>query len=325
MIHRITSHDVRQAVDNAFRRFGPAPEQTTSDPTAAPGIAVCTADGEIVAAGDSDYRFRIGRIADTATALLALQQSDARTFLDRIRIGAPHPSPRRYECGFPSLNPLSDAGALAVCSMIRPTGDADAKWRTIAGFIESLCGSPVERPETHRAADPVRWRELARRLKKQGLLHDEADLSTDLCLRQRRFGVTARQLAVMGASIACEGSNPVSWEELFHANLTPRIAALMATAGSGDRSGAWLFLAGIPATANDEGAVLAVIPGVMGIAVRVPPSATESGPAAADAAARQIVRYLAGRLGINLFASEKPVLAPFGTPLPQTAEAEYVR
>ena len=123
-------------------------------------------------------------------------------------------------------------------------------------------------------------------------------MSLDLYTRQCSLGITARQLAVMAATIANCGTNPVTWEEVFHPNLTPHIASLMATVGFYEHTGDWLFNTGLPAKTGVGGGIMAVIPGVMGLAAFAPPLDS----AGNSVKAQKALEYISVRLGLNIFS-----------------------
>lgn len=276
------------------------------------GIAVCLADGRSVTVGDADYRFGIESVSKVPTALLAMNQYSARKVLERIgadATGQPFGSITAIllENGRPST-PLVNAGAIAACSMIKPTGKAEAKWKAIEAFVSALCGAKVSViDELYRSQSEADFdnRSIAWLLKNFDRIYDDPLLSLDLYTRQCSLGVTTRQLAVMAATIANCGTNPVTWEEVFHPNLTPPIAALMATAGFYERTGDWLFNTGLPAKTGVGGGIMAVIPGLMGLAAFAPPLDS----AGNSVRAKKALEYISARLGLNIFSPARVEMA----------------
>ena len=204
--------------------------------------------------------------------------------------------------------PLVNAGAISACSMIKPTGNAEAKWKAIVDFISGLCGSKVSvLDELYRSESETNFnnRSIAWLLKNYNRIYDDPDMSLDLYTRQCSLGITAKQLAVMAATIANCGTNPVTWEEVFHPNLTPHIASLMATVGFYEHTGDWLFNTGLPAKTGVGGGIMGVVPGVMGVAAFAPPLDDAGNSVKAQAALSDIV----GRLNLNIFHPRKSILA----------------
>ena len=196
--------------------------------------------------------------------------------------------------------PLVNAGAIAACSMIRPTGASDAKWKAITEFIEALTGSRIAViDELYRSESETNFnnRAIAWLLRNYGRIYDDPELSLDLYTRQCSLGVTARQLAVMAATIASGGVNPITHLKVFDAALTPKITALMATVGFYEHTGDWLYATGLPAKSGVGGGILAVVPGVMGLAAFAPPLDEAGNSVKAQKALAQI----ADRLSLGLF------------------------
>lgn len=316
----ITISAVKEAVEAAYTHFREERGGKNADyipylkkvPSDLFGIAVCLADGRSVTVGDTDYRFGIESVSKVPTAILAMNQYSARKVLDRIgadATGLPFNSIMAIllENDHPST-PLVNAGAISACSMIKPTGNAEAKWKAIETFISALCGAPVSViDELYRSESETNFnnRSIAWLLKNFDRIYDDPTLSLDLYTRQCSLGVTARQLAVMAATIANCGTNPVTWEEVFHPNLTPHIAALMATVGFYERTGDWLFNTGLPAKTGVGGGIMAVIPGVMGLAAFAPPLDA----AGNSVKAQKALEYISVRLGLNIFSPARVEVA----------------
>ena len=320
MIQKIDKQTVRAAVEAAYDRCKEEQGGKNADyipylagvPSTLFGIAACLPDGDVVAVGDTDYVFGIESVSKVPTAILAMIQYGAKEILDRIgadATGLPFNSIMALllEKEHPST-PLVNAGAISACSMIRPTGDADGKWRAIVSFIADLPGSEVEviddlyRSET---APNFNTKSIAWLLKNYARIYDDPELSLDLYTRQCSLGITARQLAVMAATIANCGTNPVTWEEVFHPNLTPHIASLMATVGFYEHTGDWRFNTVLPAKTGVGGGIMAVIPGVMGLAAFAPPLDS----AGNSVKAQKALEYISVRLGLNIFSSARVELA----------------
>ncbi|MFR7404792.1 MAG: glutaminase [Coriobacteriaceae bacterium] len=109
------------------------------------GISLCLPDGRLISVGDTDYRFGIESVSKVHTAILALEQHGAQAILDDIgadATGLPFNSifAILLENDRPST-PLVNAGAIAACSLVKPHGDADGKWKAIFDNMTALLGS----------------------------------------------------------------------------------------------------------------------------------------------------------------------------------------
>ena len=312
MILKLNKQQIRTALEEAYDHYKDNTEGKNADyipflagvPSRLFGIAACLPDGELIAVGDTDYAFGIESVSKVPTALLAMHQYGAETVLRQIgadATGLPFNSIMAIllENDHPST-PLVNAGAIAACSMIRPTGTSDAKWKAITEFIEALTGSRIAViDELYRSESETNFnnRAIAWLLRNYGRIYDDPELSLDLYTRQCSLGVTARQLAVMAATIASGGVNPITHLKVFDAALTPKITALMATVGFYEHTGDWLYATGLPAKSGVGGGILAVVPGVMGLAAFAPPLDEAGNSVKAQKALAQIV----DRLSLGLF------------------------
>ena len=320
MIQKIDKQTVRAAVEAAYDRCKEEQGGKNADyipylagvPSTLFGIAACLPDGDVVAVGDTDYVFGIESVSKVPTAILAMNQYGAKEILDRIgadATGLPFNSIMALllEKEHPST-PLVNAGAISACSMIRPTGDADGKWRAIVSFIADLTGSEVEViDELYRSETATNFnnKSIAWLLKNYARIYDDPELSLDLYPRQCSLGVTARQLAVMAATIASGGVNPLTRKEVFKPGLAPKITSMMATVGFYEHTGDWLFTTGLPAKTGVGGGIMGVVPGVMGLAAFAPPL-DEAGN---SVKAQRALAYIAGRLNLGVFGTTRCVMA----------------
>ncbi|WP_418677021.1 glutaminase A [Alistipes dispar] len=320
MIQKIDNQTVRAAVEAAYDRCKEEQGGKNADyipylagvPSTLFGIAACLPDGDVVAVGDTDYVFGIESVSKVPTAILAMNQYGAKEILDRIgadATGLPFNSIMALllEKEHPST-PLVNAGAISACSMIRPTGDADGKWRAIVSFVADLTGSEVEViDELYRSETATNFnnKSIAWLLKNYARIYDDPELSLDLYTRQCSLGVTARQLAVMAATIASGGVNPLTRKEVFKPGLAPKITSMMATVGFYEHTGDWLFTTGLPAKTGVGGGIMGVVPGVMGLAAFAPPL-DEAGN---SVKAQRALAYIAGRLNLGVFGTTRCVMA----------------
>lgn len=268
------------------------------------GIAVVLPDGEVIVQGDTDYVFGIESVSKVHTAILAMRQYGADTILQKIgadATGLPFNSVMAIllENDHPST-PLVNAGAITACSMVKPTGNADAKWQAIVENMTDLCGSPLKLlDELYKSESETNFnnRSIAWLLRNYNRIYDDPNMSLDLYTRQCSMGVTARQLAVAAATIAGSGKNPVTGKQVFDPSMMPQIVSLIATVGFYEHTGDWLYTSGIPAKTGVGGGVMGILPGGFGIAAFSPPLDDAGNSVRAQAA----IKYVAQKLGVNVF------------------------
>ena len=262
---------MNEAVNEAYEKFRGDDGGKNADyipflanvPSQLFGISVCLPDGEIVEAGDTDYVFGVESVSKVPTAILAMEQYGPDTVLDQIgadATGLPFNSIMAIllENDHPST-PLVNAGAIAACSMVKPVGDASGKWKAITDFLEKLCGSPlVLQDELYKSESETNFnnRSIAWLLKNYNRIYDDPDMALDIYTRQCSIGVTAKQLATMAATIANGGKNPVTKQQVFKPELSPKIASMMATVGFYEHTGDWLFTTGLPAKTGVGGGIM---------------------------------------------------------------------
>ena len=327
MTPKIDRQHVAQALRGAYDRVKNTTGGKNADyipylanvPSTLFGIAACLTDGTVVAVGDTEYRFGIESVSKVPTALLAMQQYGAQEVLDRIgadATGLPFNSiiAILLENDHPST-PLVNAGAISACSMIKPVGDSSGKWKSIVDFLSALAGSPVEViDDLYRSESDTNFnnRSIAWLLKNYGRIYDDPMAALDLYTRQCSIGVTAAQLATAAATIAAGGVNPLTHKRVFRSELTPRIVALMATVGFYEHTGDWLFETGLPAKSGVGGGIMAVVPGVMGLAAFAPPLDS----AGNSVKAQKALSFIARELDLNLFGTTRCTVA---APVPAEA------
>ena len=106
------------------------------------------------------------------------------------------------------------------------------------------------------------------------------------------------QLARMGATLANNGKNPVTGEQVIKAANVPYILSTMTMAGLYDGSGGWAWKVGLPAKSGVGGGIVAVVPGKGAIAVFSP----RLDDAGNSVKAQRVIEYVAEKLDFNLFS-----------------------
>ena len=268
--------DMQMAVSQAHKRYqsdrsGTIPDFVPRLAKVSPdlyGVVIVRVNGKIYEAGDTRVPFVLTAVATPFTAaLVAEQQGGAaiRSALDR-------------------------EGSITTISLVKPQHDSDAKWRTVLGNFGAFAGRELFLDaEMYRSASAATAsvQEAARRLAAQGQLHDEADATADLFVKQGAVSLTARELAIMAATLANDGKNPVTGKAVVKAEVSQSLQALISTSG--------LQKVGMTAMAGQGGAIFAIVPGRMGIATYSPPL---------DAAGNSVrgqraIKYLSHALQVN--------------------------
>ena len=268
------------------------------------GIAVITTDNRVFTLGDVGYSFSIQSISKVFTLALAMEEFGPDKVFERV---GSEPTGRPFNSvsavvDMPTHtgNPLVNAGAIATTSLISGS-DANAKWNKILEFYGKAAGeklSLIDEVYKSEAATNQGNRALAALLLKYDRIYSDPLEAVDIYTKQCSVGVNVKQLALMGATLANDGVNPVTGERVINSDDIPHILATMAMAGLYDGSGGWAWHVGLPAKSGVGGGILAVVPGKGAIAVFAPPL-DEAGN---SVKAQKVISYVAQKLAINLFS-----------------------
>jgi glutaminase len=203
-----------------------------------------------------------------------------------------------------TMNPLVNAGAMATTSLV-PGTTADEKFESIVAAMSRFAGRRLVMDADvyeSEAATNDRNRGIAHLLDGYGRMYCDPDLATDVYTRQCSLRVSARDLAVMGATLANGGVNPVTGDQAIETRYCKRVLAVLATAGLYEHSGQWLYDVGLPGKSGVAGGIVTVSPGKGGLGTFSP----RLDAAGNSVRGQHVTKYLSEALGLNLFAS-----APF--------------
>ena len=269
------------------------------------GVCVVAADGTTYAAGDTDIEFTIMSVSKPFVFALVCQHLGPESVRARLGVngtGRSFNSLAAVESGNGRTNPMVNSGAIAATSLV-PGANADAKWRAIHDCLSRFAGRELGvNAEVYRSASETndRNQSIARLLHSYGCLYSDPAEATDLYTRQCSLDVSARDLAVMGATLADGGINPVTGERVIDAVTCRHTLAVMTTAGLYETSGDWLYDVGLPGKSGIGGGIVTVAPGKGGLGTFAPRL-----DAAGNSVKGQLVaRDLSRSLGLDLFVSE---------------------
>jgi glutaminase len=268
------------------------------------GVVAVSTDGQIVSDGDVAHVFSIQSISKVFTLALAMDELGADEVFAKVGsepTGRPFNSVTAVaEMPTHTGNPLVNAGAIATVSLIQAP-NADAKWQKILDFYSRVAGEKLSLMQDvykSEADTNAGNKALAALLLKYDRIYADPLESVDVYTKQCSVGVTAKQLAVMGATLANDGVNPITHEQVIKKDNVPEILATMTIAGLYDGSGGWAWHVGLPAKSGVGGGIVAVVPGKGAIAVFAPPL----DGAGNSVKAQKTIAYVADQLGMNLFS-----------------------
>ena len=268
------------------------------------GVAVVTTDNQVFTIGEVNYSFSIQSISKVFTLALAMEELGADKVFEKIGsepTGRPFNSPLAVvDMPTHTGNPLVNAGAIATTSLISGKNAAD-KWGKILDFYSRAAGEKlvlIDEVYKSEAATNTGNKALSYLLAKYDRIYADPFESVDIYTKQCSVGVNATQLARMGATLANNGINPATGEQVIESEDIPHILSTMAMAGLYDGSGGWAWHVGLPAKSGVGGGIVAVAPGKGAIAVFAPPL-DEAGN---SVKAQEVIDYVAQKLNYNLYS-----------------------
>jgi len=268
------------------------------------GVAIVTTDNQVFTLGDVNYSFSIQSISKVFTLALAMEELGPNKVFEKVGsepTGRPFNSPLAVvDMPTHTGNPLVNAGAIATTSLISGR-DAEDKWNKILNFYSKAAGEKlvlIDEVYKSEAATNTGNKALSMLLAKYDRIYADPFESVDIYTKQCSVGVNAAQLARMGATLANNGVNPATGEQVIKREDIPHILSTMTMAGLYDGSGGWAWHVGLPAKSGVGGGIVAIVPGKGAIAVFAPPL-DEAGN---SVKAQEVIEYVTQKLSYNLYS-----------------------
>ena len=240
------------------------------------GIVLVTSDGHCYEVGEARKEFTIQSISKPFIYALGIKTLSLELMAEKIDV---EPSGEAFnalslhpETGKPR-NPMINAGAIAASALLCNVDPVNAE-DIMLDYFEALAGRRLTIDQSIYLSEKEtghRNRAIGYMLRNFGIIDVDPEPALDLYFRQCSISVTCRDLAIMGATLACQGRNPVTGRSILSPEITVPVLALMGSCGMYDFAGQWLHDVGIPAKSGVAGGVMAVMPGRFGIAVYSPP------------------------------------------------------
>jgi len=278
--------------DGELSRVYPALERAPAD---ALGIAVAATTGQVFTVGDAGDEFTIMSVSKPFVFALVCERIGPDAIRDRVGVnstGLPFNSIEAVERSPDGrTNPMVNSGAIATTSLA-------PDWDFIRAGLSRFAGRPLgfdDEVYASASATNSRNQAIARLL---DLDRDPAD-AVDLYTRQCSLRVSARDLAVMGATLADGGVNPVTGERVIEAEVCHYTLAVMLTAGLYEDSGSWLYDVGLPAKSGIGGGIVTISPGKGGMGTYAP----RLDAAGNSVKGSLVARHLSQQLGLDLLIS----------------------
>ena len=310
------SQDPAVALNDAYGKYKSLKEGKNADyiPALAKvdpnifGIVLVTTDGKVYTAGDVQSQVSIQSISKVFTMAKVMEESGPEAIEKTIGVDA---TGMRFNSivsieqsqkvlGGPEMNSLVNPGAIATTSMVKGGTRAEI-WNKLLSFYSDFAGRQLavnQEVFKSEAETNQRNKAIGALMYAYGYIKANPDQATDIYTEQCSVNVNAKDLAVMAATLAAGGKNPVTGKQVMSAKNVPYVLAVMATAGLYDDTGKWLYHTGLPGKSGVGGGIIAVAPGKFGIAVVSPPLDDAGNSVKAQKAIRDIV----ASLGANPYA-----------------------
>jgi glutaminase len=276
-------HEIQATIEDLHQRYRPHTQGhvATYIPELANahaedfGIAIASAEGRVFETGDCDRLFTMQSISKPFTFGMALEEFGHDKVSEHVGVepsgdafNAIELQPGRNR----PYNPMINSGAIATTALLYARWGEDAFEQILARF-GAAAGHPLEMDERVFESERRtghRNRAIAHLLLNFGLVHEAAEHALDVYFKQCSILVTCRDLAMMAATLANMGRNPVTGVQAFDIGTVKFMLAIMLTCGMYDYSGEWAFRVGVPAKSGVSGGVIAVVNRQLGIACYSP-------------------------------------------------------
>lgn len=265
------------------------------------GIVLVTPDGRVFEKGDTAHKFSIQSISKVFTMAEVMEEKGTKAIEDSVGVlatGDVFNSIMAIEKNKGhKMNAFVNPGAIATTSMVSGK-TADEVWKKIITVQSEFAGRQLEvDQQVYKSESETNQRNQAigMLMHAYDIIKDKPQQATDLYTRQCSIAVNAKDLAVMSATLANGGFNPVTKQQVVEQKYVKNILAVMSTAGLYDNAGEWLFTTGLPAKSGVGGGIIAVSPGKFGIAT-FSPRLDEAGNSVRG---QEAIAYITEKLNAN--------------------------
>jgi glutaminase len=312
--HLPTHERIEALMAEAYARYRANPDGQNSEvypalarvPSELFGICVVDTTGNVYAVGEAVFDFTIMSVSKPFVFALVCQQVGVEKVRQDVGVNATGLAFNSLAAIEQNLdgrtNPMVNAGAIATTSLV-PGATLESKWQFIHDGLSQFAGRSLPfNEEVYASASATNYRNqsIARLLQSYGRIYMDPADATDLYTMQCSVNVSAKDLAVMGATLADGGVNPLTKTRVVDAAICHYTLAVMATAGLYETSGDWLYDIGLPGKSGIGGGIVTVSPGKGGLGTFAP-RLDEAGNSVKG---QLVAKFLSQQLGLDLFVSQ---------------------
>lgn len=252
------------------------PELAEVDPERL-GASIAMVDGELYASGDTDSLFTIQSISKPFVYALALADRGFEKVLDKVGVepsGEPFNEISLEDSSGRPLNPMINAGAITTHSLVgtETMNPAERMERVISG-LSAFAGRSLDVDEAVYSSEiehAHRNLAIAHMLRSHDILTENPAGVVEGYTRQCSLLVNVQDLAMMAATLANYGIQPVTGEQVVPKTVVRQVLSVMFTCGMYNAAGDWATQVGIPAKSGVGGGIIGAVPGQLGLATFSP-------------------------------------------------------
>jgi glutaminase len=303
-------HELQVAIEEMHQRYRPLdagevatyiPELGRANPDDF-AISIATSEGQVFETGDTDRPFTIQSISKPFTFGMALEEFGHAKVAQHVGVepsGDAFNSIELQNGTNRPFNPMVNSGAITVSALLH-SRFGDEAFDLLLARLSEAAGRTLKVDEAVFESERRtghRNRAIAHLLLNFGLVHDAAERALDMYFRQCAILLTSHDLAMIGATLANMGQNPLTGKHVFDIGCVKHMLAIMFTCGMYDYSGEWAYRVGVPAKSGVSGGVLSVVNRQVGIATYSP----RLDPRGNSARGIEVSVELAARFGLHAF------------------------
>jgi glutaminase len=264
------------------------------------GIVLVTVDGKVYTVGDITSEISIQSISKVFTMAKVMEEQNPEAIENNMGVDATGQvfnsivAVEQYKGA--EMNAMVNPGAITATSMVKGAS-RDEIWKKILGWYGEFAGRTLSvNQEVYRSEAETNQRNQAIAMLMYAYGHIKAEplRACDIYTKQCSVSVNAKDLAVMAATLANGGKNPLTGKQVMKTENVPEVLSVMATAGLYDDSGKWLWATGLPGKSGVGGGIIAVSPGKFGIAAISPPLDKAGNSVKAQKAIAEVSNALGG-------------------------------
>ncbi|MDA1475681.1 glutaminase A [Bacillus changyiensis] len=267
--------------------------------------AVYYEDGTCLYAGDAEKIFTLQSISKVLSLALVLMDHGPNKvfqYVGKEPTGDPFNSIIKLETDNPGkpLNPMINAGALVVTSMIKGMSSSD-KIEHLLNFVRMLANnqsiSICQRVSESEFETSMINRSMCYYMKEYGIFRGEVEEVIDIYTKQCAIQMNSVDLAKIGSVFALNGKHPETRKQIIPTDIARICKTFMVTCGMYNASGEFAIKIGIPAKSGVSGGIMGLSPNQFGIGI-FGPALNEKGNSIAGI---RLLELLSANYNLSIF------------------------